>query len=356
MPIRVAILILSYNSRADLPDCLTSVAASLKPAKQAGLDVRVYVVDNASTDGSAQFVRGQFPLVHCISTDSNLGFAGGNNFGWQHIQRDWPVADYLVLLNPDTIVAADWLAPLVAALTEHDEAGAAQAKILLHPQTDHLNTAGNRSHYLGFGYSPGGNEPDRGQFDQQRQIDFPSGAAMIVRCTLLRELGLFEPDLFLYLEDAELGWRLRQVGQTIRSAPASVVYHKHDFTSTLKQYYYLERNRWWLLLVYYKWPTLLLLLPAMLLMELGQLGYALSRGVLGQKLRSVSWFLHPANFRSVMRKRKQVQARRTLSDRAFMGDFSSKIAFAPVNRGLMRWVANPILGTYWQLARKLIVW
>ena len=349
--IEVAVLVVSYNSRDDLQECLGSLLAAEAPA----IDLNVVVVDNASIDGSPDFVARHFSSIDLVRSDSNLGFAGGNNLGWAHVRRHYPRTRYLALLNPDTSVAPDWLETLVAYLESHPEAGAAQSKLMLDGAANSINSVGNRSHYLGFGFVTAYGEIDRGQFDLIRSIDFASAAALVVRTDLLEQAGLFDDEMFLYLEDADLSWNIRQLGREIVFVPESVVKHKYDFDATLRHYYYLERNRWILLLTHYKAATLGVLMPALWLMELGQLFFAARRGLLGQKLRAYGYFLQSKNRAGLRDRRREIQGRRVVDDRRFMGDFTGKIEFAGIPAPY-RIVGNLVFNTYWRIVRRLIRW
>ncbi len=141
---QVVVIISCFNSRPYLDDCLGSLLTS----EDAGLDRHILVVDDGSTDGSGDYIREHFPQVECIRPDApNKGFAGANNFGWAYIQKHFSRADFVVLLNVDTIVESGWLRPLVNHLEENPTVGSVQAKLRLHPQDGKLNTAGNRCHY-----------------------------------------------------------------------------------------------------------------------------------------------------------------------------------------------------------------
>jgi len=316
----------------------------------------VIVVDNASTDGTAAFVAQRFPQVEQVQAPSNLGFAGGNNLGWDHVCKTGTKLDYVALLNPDTVVTSGWLVPLVETLQQHPNSGAVQSKLMLHPQMDRINSAGNRSHFLGFGFTSAFGQHDHGQYDQVRSIDFASGAAMMVRAELLEQVDLFDDEMFMYLEDAELAWKLRLIGYDTLFVPGSIVYHKHNVESTFAQFYYLERNRWLLLLTCYRWRTLLLVLPAALVMELGILFYAVSRGMFIQKLRAWMYFLRPRHLTTLLAKRRAIQSSRAISDREFLTRLSGAIRYAPLDRGLLHAVVNPLLASYWSLAKRLIRW
>lgn len=358
-PMHIAIVIVSYNSREDLPQCLRSVLDS----DDGDIARRIIVVDNASADGSAALVKEQFPEVDVIESPTNTGFAGGNNHGWRIIKQRYPLTEHLVLLNPDTRVKSGWLKPLAAYLQKNEHVACVQPKILLDTNDDppRINTAGNQSHYLGFGFVTGFNEPDTGQYDAPRAIDFASGAALMVRADILKEHGLFDDDFFLYLEDADLGWKLRMLGYESHVVPQSVVWHRHDPSATLRHYYYLERNRWMLLLSYYKWPTLLLIGPMMDLMELGTLFHAWRVGRFKEKLRVYqAFFLSGVKDGSTMdllwKKRHRVQRSRCVSDREFASRFAGRIMFGPINRGVLRFIVNPILAAWWAVVKKVMWW
>jgi len=348
--VKVAVLIVCYNGRRYLDDCLESVFASRDPS----VETRVVVVDNASSDGSADYLAGSCLQVDIVRSRVNRGFAGGNNLGWDYIRQRYGDTDYLVLLNQDTVVASGWLETMTGFLRAHPRVGCVQPKLLMHPRTDLYNSAGNQSHFLGFGFVGRCGQPDRGGQDRPAEVGFASGAALMVRADLLRRVGLFDEMMFMYLEDAALSWKLRQIGFASFVVPEAVVYHKYKFQQDFKYYYYLERNRWWLLLIYYRAPTLLLLAPALALMEIGQLLFAFARGVLGEKLRSYAFLLSPAAVAGLSRRRGCVQARRTVGDREFTRPFRGSIDFPHLSGMLVRYVANPLLGAYLALARRAI--
>lgn len=350
-PISVAVLIVSYNGRSDLEQCLASVMSS----EDAGLHCRVVVVDNASIDGTPEAVQ-QWPRVELIRASANLGFAGGNNLGWDHIAERYPDTRYLCLLNQDTIVRTGWLSSLANYLERNPQAAIAQAKLLLHPQTHLINTAGNRSHFLGFGYMTGYGEPDDGRYDQARSIDYASGAALMVRTDLLRQVGLFDDAMFMHLEDAELAWKARQIGYEVAFVPDAVVHHKYVPDAPLRHYRHLERNRWLLLLTYYKWPTLLLLSPALLLMECGQWLFAARHGLLLHRLGVYLDLLAPSGLARLFRRRREAQDRRGISDHRFTTGFSGTIIFSALQSPILRYLGNPILNAYWQVASRIIRW
>ena len=350
---QVVVLICGFNSRAYLDDCLNSVLA----ADASRLDLHVVLVDDASTDGSADHVADRFSGVRCIRREPpNKGFAGANNLGWAYIREHFPDVEFLVLLNVDTIADARWLQAMVKHLRQNPTVGCVQAKLRLHPHSESLNTAGNRCHFLGFGFMVGYGETDDGQYDDVRSIDFASGAALMVRADLIERVELFDDELFMYLEDTELCWKLRQIGYDTHLVPESVVYHKYIANAPLKHYYHLERNRWILIFTYYRALTILLLAPALCFMEIGQLAYAAMKGVFRQKLESWAYFFRPRNIARIWRRRRAAQRRRTIGDRESMGRFAGVIQFEAIDHPLLTYIGNPILNLYWRVVRKLIIW
>ncbi|WP_432799396.1 glycosyltransferase family 2 protein [Poriferisphaera sp. WC338] len=346
----VAVLITCYNGKQYLDDLFTS----LQSCASSKVKQTIVMVDNASTDGSSEYAREKYPFVDVVRLDPNKGFAGGNNFGWEHIQSHYADVDFVLLLNTDTAVTENWLLPLVTFMHEHPEAGAVQPKIMLHDKPDHFNTVGNRSHYLGFGMMTGYDEIDQGQYDQPRAIAFASGCCVMIRTDVLRLVGLFDETYFMYLEDAELGWKIRLVGYENYYCPDTKIYHKYIANAPYKYYYYLERNRWLLMLSCYRWVTLLLLLPILIFMEFGQLIFSVMVGRLGDKLRGYAYFLLPKNARNCLVSRQFTQGRRKISDGVLLRDAVSEIEIPSGSPWLLRRVASPIMAVYWKLVRRLI--
>lgn len=379
---KVAILIVAYNGIRYLDDCLSSVFAATRtlgdksspttecPAQDAlsqdectdgngarktlngEIDLSVFVVDNASNDGTADWLRDRFPLVHVIESDENLGFAEGNNHLWRHVEsiRYW---DYIYLLNQDTIVDRSFLTEAIDCMNRHPECGAVQSLLMLHPETDRINTSGNRLHYLGFGLPTRYREKAAGVLKDEI-VDYPSGAAVLLRASFIREYGLFDRTLFMYLEDAELGWRCHLLGRPPRLCSASIVFHKYSFTSTMRSYQYLERNRWWLLATHYRLATLVVLLPAIIVMELGQILYAVPNGLLVGKWQAIKGFLSPGFFLPMLQSRRRIQSSRRVADREILRQWNDVINSPHLSGWIVRWIANPIL-TLWHRVTCFIV-
>lgn len=340
-----AVLIVSYQTRPILADCLASLYA-------ANPSLPVVIVDNASADDTRSFLRTHYPQAILLESPANLGFAGGNNLGFAHIRQHLPHVQYVALLNQDTLVEPRWLESLVATLQSHPAAASAQSRLRLHPETHLLNSAGNCSHYLGFGFTTAYRQPDPGTFPPDVDLAFCSGAAMLIRVSAVNRPDLFDPFYFCYLEDAELGWYFRLQGKQNLFCPASVVYHRYQFKRNPGLFYRLERNRWRLILSYYHPLTLLVLLPMLLFMEAGLLFYFLRLGALKEKLRSWDVLFT----RGLFAARRQVQSQRCVTDRQFTAPFISQVSFSEVRNPLLDHLGNPLLRFYWKIIRAILFW
>jgi GT2 family glycosyltransferase len=344
-----AVLIISYNGAGYLRDCINSVLKS----PDAPPPSQVIVVDNASADGSADLVRRHFPQLTLIRLEENTGFAQGNNVAYEHVRRHFPHVRHVALLNQDTVVAENWLREAILTAEASPDIAAVQSKLLFHARPDHINSVGNDSHYLGFGFVGAYGQPDRGQFGQVRDVAYCCGAATLVRVSAVGRDELFDPAYFAYLEDGELGWNFRIRGLRNVYCPTSIVYHKYEFGRNPKLYYLVECNRWRLILGYYRLRTLLLIAPALAMMEVGLAAYFLKERALLQKLRSYGVF---RELPRMVRQRRMVQRQRTVTDRQLTSIFISEPEFAEVQNPLLTYVGKPLLRWYWKGARLLLWW
>jgi N-acetylglucosaminyl-diphospho-decaprenol L-rhamnosyltransferase len=343
---RLTVLVVTYNSARHVDACFTSLAA----ARLHGAEV--VVVDNASTDGTPDAVRSRFPWVTVLDAGSNLGFAGGNNLGIAHALSAG--AEWIYLLNPDTDVDQAFLEEALAVATAAPRTAAVQSLLLLHPERDLLNTAGNVVHFLGFGACGAYRAPRAGAPAEPREIAFASGAAVLLRAEALRAVGAFDAALFLYQEDQDLGLRLRLAGWRARLAPRSLVWHHYAFSRNPRKYFYLERNRYLVLLKNLRLRSLLVLAPFLLLAELALLGVAAAGGWLRVKLEADAAVLSAPMRAHVRAERARVAALRTISDRELARWFSPAFEFEGLPAGwlprLLRWPMSAL----WALLRPLL--
>lgn len=219
---KIDVVILNYNTRSLLETLLPHVLAH-----SAGDGVQVVVADNASTDGSAEFVTEHYPGIELILMDKNRGYAGGYNTCLKNRQ-----ADYFVLLNSDAEPAAGWLQPLINMAAAHPNLGAAQPHILDYynrTRFEYAGAAGGFMDHFGFPFCRGrifGNvEQNLGQYNEPRQVFWATGAALFISRKAWEQAGGLDEAFFAHMEEIDLCWRLQQLGYEIWSCPDSVVYH-----------------------------------------------------------------------------------------------------------------------------------
>ena len=353
MTARIAVLIVAWNGKQDLRLCLSSLQTTLRDSPPYDL----CVVDNASSDGTADWLSAQHPAVQLIRSETNLGFAGGNNLGLKALLgQDY---EYILLLNQDTVAGNDFLAPLAACLDAHPEIGMAQPLILQFQHPNLINTDGNPIHFLGFGYAGHYNLPlevvEPGYSDRECiPIPAASGAAVLIRSELLNSIGLFDDFFFSYNEDLDLCWRARLAGAGLAMCPRARVYHNYDYQRpTGQKTSLIERNRLAALCKNYRLGTLLLLSPVLLLFEFYMLLYAARHGWLGLKLRGYRELA--AQKPSLLQKRRQVQALRRGTDRQIVQWFTAELKFERVSGPLVK-IGNTFLRVHWKVIRNLIFW
>ncbi|MCP4460871.1 MAG: glycosyltransferase family 2 protein [Cytophagales bacterium] len=217
---KVAIVILNYNGRKFLEKFLPSLQEYSGQSK-------LIVVDNASTDDSTDFLEEQFSEVEIIQLEKNFGFACGYNEGLKKID-----AEYFAIINSDVEVTADWLDPLVNFLGSHPNHAAVQPKIKSYhdkSKFEYAGAAGGFVDAMGYPYCRGRIfqhiDTDTGQYDTTSDVDWTSGACMVIRSDVFDKVGGFDEDFFAHMEEIDLCWRIRSGGMKLACVPASTVYH-----------------------------------------------------------------------------------------------------------------------------------
>ena len=235
------IVILNWNGAEHLRRFLPGVVA-MTPA-----GVEIVVADNGSTDESAALVRRDFPSVRLLELDRNYGYAEGYNRALAQLE-----ADCFVLLNSDIETTEGWLEPLVATLEAHPDVAAVAPKLRAlndRERFEYAGASGGYLDYLGYpfcrGRILGTTEPDRGEYDDPRDLFWVSGAAFCCRAEVFRQLGGFDAWFFAHMEEIDLCWRMQLAGYRIRIVPQSVVYHLGGGTlapNSPRKIYFNHRN------------------------------------------------------------------------------------------------------------------
>ncbi|MDO5655859.1 MAG: glycosyltransferase family 2 protein [Flavobacteriaceae bacterium] len=241
---KTAVVILNWNGIELLKKFLPSVTENSPQAD-------IYIVDNASTDDSVIFVKSNFPEVKIIQNSENLGYAGGYNEGLKSID-----ADIYCLLNSDVEVTKNWLSAF-ENIFKNPEIAAAQPKILDFNHKNKFEYAGAAGGFLdnfGYPYCRGRVfwtlEEDQGQYDDEIEIFWASGACLFIRSKDFWEMQGFENAFFAHMEEIDLCWRLRNKGKKVYYSSKSTVYHLGGATlhNSPQKTYLNFRNSLWMLL------------------------------------------------------------------------------------------------------------
>ncbi len=234
---KVSIVSVNYNQ----PEVTAEMIRSLQQISYP--DTEIIIVDNGSPEYTCKSIEPEFPGVKFIYLKKNVGFAGGNNAGFQYAS-----GKYILMLNNDTEVDKDFLQPLVNRLENQPQTGIVSPKIyyfhhhnlIQYAGTSKINPVTSRGKHFG------NKQPDNGQYNQVQPTYYPHGAAMMFRASLLNEVGLMYEGYFLYYEEYDFSERVKKHGYDIWFEPQSKIYHKESVStgknSPLKTYY-LTRNR-----------------------------------------------------------------------------------------------------------------
>lgn len=219
---KIAIVILNWNGAGLMRQFLPSV---IQFSKFENADI--IVADNGSADDSLSVLRNEFPEVNILDLKQNFGFARGYNEALTQIE-----ADYFVILNSDVEVTEGWLDAPIRLMEADPGIAAVQPKILSYHQKTHFEYAGAAGGFIdrfGYPFCRGRifnvMEADHGQYDQQTDIFWATGACMFVRAAPFREAGGFDADFWAHMEEIDLCWRLKNKGYRIVFTPESTVYH-----------------------------------------------------------------------------------------------------------------------------------
>ncbi|TSA27808.1 MAG: glycosyltransferase family 2 protein [Bacteroidetes bacterium] len=238
----VVVVILNWNGKRYLEQFLPLLIDCT------GTDAEVIVADNASTDDSVAFILQHYPQVRIIRNPSNEGFSRGYNLALKQVE-----ADYYILLNSDIEVTPNWIAPVIELLESDPRIGACQPKIRSYHRRDEFEYAGAAGGYIdayGYPFCRGRMfltvEKDTGQYNNQVEISWATGACLFVRSELFHRLGGFDDDFFAHMEEIDFCWRLHNYGYRVMYCPGSTVYHIGGGTlpkaSWLKTYLNFRNN------------------------------------------------------------------------------------------------------------------
>jgi GT2 family glycosyltransferase len=228
----LSIIIPHWNGKDFLPDCLEALYNQTYP------QIEIIIVDNASHDGSQDYIKTEHPQVHLIEMDHNSGFTGACNAGMREAR-----GEFVCLLNNDTAVDREWASQVIEAFTRSPKIGSVASKMMLFNQRDHIHTAGDAFTVDGQAINRGVWEKDDGQYDREEMVFGACGGSSVYRRVMLEEVGLLDHDFFFLLEDIDLSWRGQIAGWQCLYMPSAIVYHHLSATGGgVTASYYNGRN------------------------------------------------------------------------------------------------------------------
>ncbi|MEI8361073.1 MAG: glycosyltransferase family 2 protein [bacterium] len=341
----------NYKDYADkyLLDCIASLRQQDCIAR-----CKIFIVDNASTEASRELLIKIAPEAELLHNSDNAGFAKGNNVAMKAAISLG--LKYLVLINMDTILDLRAISQLIIEAESNDDVGGVQSRLMLWPAMTKVNSLGNATHFLGFGFSLFYNiEYDDLKSAPNREIFYPSGAAVLYKASVLKEIGLFDEELWMYAEDQDMGWLMWLAGYKCHLAINSIVYHKYEFSRSIQKYYWMDRNRIILLFKNLKIATLIIILPALFIMELGLIFFAIKNNSIKQKFEVYRYFLKASTWSYILKARTLAQSKRKIKDKKITDMMKSVIEYQEIASTPLV-LANYFFTLYWWLASKLIVW
>ena len=314
----VSVIVLNYNAGELLLNCINS----LKKSKYTNLEI--LVIDNISSDGSQTKCKEQFPDIKLIQNKENFGYCGGNNIGIREAK-----GEFIVILNPDTIVESNCIEELIFAHNKFGD-GLYQPKILSLNEENIIQSTGNMLHIFGFGFARDKGNKISDKNEEIEKIGYASGTCLFTSRKVLEKVGLLDEFLFLYHDDLDLGWRAAQIGISSFYVPKSKIFHVESYSLkwSAKKFFWLERNRKYCLLTHYSKNTYKKMRFSLILVDLFVWAFYFSKGFLGAKIKAESEIRK--NKRNIEEKYQELESKKIISDKELIKYFPDEI-FVPTN-------------------------
>jgi GT2 family glycosyltransferase len=330
------VIVVAYNSRDALAALLPALTAQLGDRDE------VIVVDNASTDGSADSAPG----ARVIRNTENVGFAAACNQG-----ADAARGDLFVFLNPDSLPDEGFAEAIRRPLLQQRE-WPAWMGLVTAEGGQVINTSGGIVHFTGISWAgQAGTSADQAPREPQ-EVPFVSGACFAITREDWAHHGGFAEHFFMYCEDVDLSLRLRLEGRIVGIEPRARVDHDYDFAKGTRKWRLLERNRWATILRTYPAPLLLLLMPALILTEIGVLAAAISGGWAWQKVRA--WVDVASALPRLLGERRAIQSERMITSRNFARSLTPDLDSAYLGRAASSGALRAGLRAYWRVVTFLL--
>ena len=340
----VSIIIVNYNSGKLLQDCIKSVLDSDYK------NYEIIVVDNCSTDNSHTECKKKFNQIKLIENSKNLGYCEGNNVGIRNAN-----GEYLVILNPDTIVETDFILKFLRAISEFGD-GLFQGKNVAMDNDDVLRSTGNWINIFGFGYARDKGVSRDKNFDEIEEINYASGTCLFTKTDIIKNIGFFDPFIFLYHDDLDLGWRAACLNIKSFFVPDVKIRHvsSYNLQWSSKKFFWLERNRKYCLLTHYSESTRKKINREIFLVDMLVFFSYLLKGMIKSKIQADIEIFR--NKKIIHRKYEELEKRKVVSDLDLLKNFSNTI-FIPddVSKDISGKIFNRILNYLSNRARKRLL-
>jgi len=328
----ISVIILNYNAGDLILNCINSVVQTKYE------NYEIILVDNISTDNSHKKCKEKFKQIQLIENSKNYGYCEGNNIGIRKAN-----GEFIVILNPDTIVEPNWLDEFLIAHSKFGE-GLYQPKILSLYEENILQSTGNMIHLFGFGFAKDKGIKDNNQFNKIEKIGYASGTCLFTSSKVLDKIGLLDPFLFLYHDDLDLGWRAAQLGINSYFVPNVKIFHAESYILkwSAKKFYWLERNRKYCLLTHFSKDTYKKMRIKLLVVDFFVWIFYISKGFLLAKIKAELDI--KKNKKHIEKKYLELENKKIISDKELIKKFPNKI-FVPENvaNGSMNKFFNSIL-------------
>ncbi len=346
-------VVISPNYRDYAQKYLHDCMASLRTQDYLG-EIKYFITDNETSPESFRLLRELAPEAELVLNSGNDGFAKGCNDSIKlALSQNF---EYIFLVNMDTVMDPSCLLNLVKVADVEQNACFVQPRIMLWQDKTLINSLGNSTHFLGFGYCYGYNKKwDDLKDGVRKKIMYFSGAGVLIRASNLKKIGLFDEKLHMYNEDQDLGWKAWLAGFENIIAPDALMYHKYEFAKSIQQYYYMDRNRIIEILKCYKIATFILIFPAFFVMELGLIFFSIKSGWLKEKVRVWLFFLSPQTWHYIFRERNFINSIRVKKDSEILLMFSGEIWYQEIDDWKLKFI-NPIFNLYFGIVKKIIFW
>jgi hypothetical protein len=340
----VSVIILNYNAGKLLLDCVQSVYASSYQ------NFEVIVVDNVSTDNSHKICKNNFENIKLIENKENLGYCEGNNVGIRS-----SMGEYIAILNPDTLVEPDWLEKFLDATNQYGD-GLFQGKNVAIDNEKILRSTGNLIHIFGFGSARDKGEIDTGKYTKIEEINYASGTCLFTSNRIMKKIGLFDPFLFLYHDDLDLGWRAACLNIKSFFVPDVKIRHVSSYNLQWgsKKFFWLERNRKYCLLTHYSLSTRQKIRMELFLVDILVFLSYFTKGMIKSKIQADLEISRNRN--AIEKKYTELEKIKAVPDKIIIEKFTDEI-FIPndVSKKLIGKLFNKILRSITNKAKKRLL-